>query len=70
MHNLAEKFDKCPLNRGGWVLLAYNWDLENCPLYGVAGCPLFRGTEVNGMAVGTFRWLSAIQGCPLKGVPL
>ena len=41
--NLAEKVDKCPLNRGRYVLLAYNWDRENCPLYGVAGCPLFRG---------------------------
>ena len=34
------------------------WDCENCPLYGVAGCPLFRGClsiEVNGRTVGTFR---------------
>ena len=56
--NLAEKVEECPLNWGCWVLLAYNWDHENCPLCGVAGCPLFRGClsiEVNGMAVGTFR---------------
>ena len=36
----------------------YHWDRENCPLYGVARCPLFRGClsiEVNGRAVGTFR---------------
>ena len=62
----------------------YNWDHENCPLYGVVGCPLFRGClsiEVNGRAVGTFRivhyivgvrysGVSVIQGCPLSGVPL
>ena len=81
--NLAEKVAECPLNRGRWVLLACNWDRDNCPLYGVAGCPLFRGClsiEVNGMPVGTFRivryivgvrysGVSAIQGCPLfRGV--
>ena len=30
---------------------------QKCPLYGVAGCPLFRGClsiEVNGRTVGTF----------------
>ena len=39
-------------------MLAYNWDREHCPLYGVAGCPLFRGClsiEVNGMVIGIFR---------------
>ena len=41
----------------------YNWDHENCLLYGVAGCPLFRGClnfEVNGRTVGTFSisWVS------------
>ena len=53
-----EKVDKCPLNRDCKVLLVYGWDLENCPLYGVAGCPLFRGcliTKVNGRTVETFR---------------
>ena len=24
-------------------MLAYNWECENCPIYRVAGCPLFRG---------------------------
>ena len=56
----------------------YNWDRENCPLYGVAGCPLFRGClsiEVNGRTVRTFRfvryiWVSAVEGYPLSGVPL
>ena len=51
-------------------MFAYNWAHENCPLYGVAGCPLFRGClsiEVNGRVVGTFRiaWVSAVEGCPL-----
>ena len=57
---------------------AYNSDHENCPLYEVAGCPLFRGClsiEVHGRTVGTFRivcytWVSAFQGCSLRGVPL
>ena len=43
------------LNR---VLLEYNWDSENCVLYGVVGCPVFRGRlsiEANGRTVGTFR---------------
>ena len=53
-----EKVDECLLNWSRKVLFAYNWDLENSPLYGVAGCPLFRGcliTKVNGRTVGTFR---------------
>ena len=55
--NLAKKVDECPLNRDRQVLFAYIWDRESCPLYGVAGCPLFRGylsIEVNGRTVGTF----------------
>ena len=54
--NLAEKVDECQLYWGRKVLFAYNWDHENCLLYGVAGCPLFRGClsiEVNGRTVGT-----------------
>ena len=45
MDYLAEKVDKCSLN-------------ENCSLYKVAGCLLFRGClsiEVNGRTVGTFK---------------
>ena len=56
--NLAEKVDECLLNRGRKVLFTYNWDHGNCPLYGVVGCPLFRGclsTKVNGRTVGTLR---------------
>ena len=63
--NLAEKVDKCPLNRGRKVLFAYNWDRKNCPLYGVAGCPLFRGClsiEVNGRTVRTFGIVRYIVG--------
>ena len=53
--NLAEKVDECQLYWGHKVLFAYNWDHEKCLLYGVAGCPLFRGClsiEVNGRTVG------------------
>ena len=60
MDNLAEKVDECALNRGRKVLL-----VGHCPLYGVAGCPLFRGclsTKVNGMTVGTFRIVHYIVG--------
>ena len=69
--NLAEKVDECPLNRGRCVLLAYNWDHENWPLYRVVGCPLFRGclsVEVNGRAVGTFRIVRYIVGVRYSGV--
>ena len=63
--NLAEKVDECPPNRGRLVLLVYNWDRKNCPLYRIAGCPLFRGClsiEVNGRTVGTFRIARYIMG--------
>ena len=55
---------RTPLNRGCHVnLLAYNWDRENCPLYGVAGCPLFRASiEMNGRRVGTFIIVHYIMG--------
>ena len=52
-------------------MLACNWDRENCPLYGVVGCPLFRGClsiEVNGMPVGTFRIVRYIVGVRYSGV--
>ena len=54
-------------------MLAYNWDCKNCPLYRVAGCPLFRGClsiEVNGRTVGTFRIVRYIMGVHFSGVPL
>ena len=62
---------KCPLNRGHWVLIAYTWDRKNCPLYGIVGCPLFRGClniEVNGRTVGTFRIVRYIMGAHFSGV--
>ena len=65
MDNLAEKVDECPLNRDRCVLFAYSRDRETCPLYRVAGCPLFRGClsiEVNGKTVGTFRFIRYIVG--------
>ena len=49
----------------------YNWDRENCPLYEVAGCPLFRGClsiEVNGRTVGTVRIVRYIMGVRFSGV--
>ena len=48
----------------------YNWDHENGPLYGVAGCPLFRGLiiEVSGRTVGTFRIARYIVGVHFSGV--
>ena len=61
--NLGGKVDKYPLNRGHKVLFEYN--CENCPLYRVAGCLLFRGCssiEVNGKTVGTFRIVRSIMG--------
>ena len=53
----------------------YSWDRENCLLYKVAECLLFKGClsiEVNGRTVETFRivWVSAVEECPLSGVPL
>ena len=71
MDNLVEKVDKCPLNRGRCILLVYNWDRENCPLYGVAGYPLFRGClsiEVNGRTVGTLRIVHYIVDVRFSGV--
>ena len=52
-------------------MVAYIWDRENCPLYGVAGCLLFRGClsiEVNGRAVVTFRIVRYIVGVRYSGV--
>ena len=54
------------------VLFAYNWEYENCPLYGVAGCLLFMGClsiEVNRGTVGTFRIVCYIvSAVELRGV--
>ena len=64
MDNLDEKVDNCPVNQGRRVLLACNWDRKKCTLYGIAGCPLFRGClsiEVNGKTVGTFRIVMGVR---------
>ena len=61
MDSLAEKVDGVIKQ----VLLAYSWDRKNCLLYGVAGCPLFKGClsiEVNGRIVGTFGIVHYIVG--------
>ena len=71
--NLTEKVIKFLLNRGRWVLFAYNWDRKKCPLYRVAGCPLFRGClsiEVNGRTVGTFRIVHYIMGIRCWGMSI
>ena len=47
-------------------------DHENCSLYGVAGCPLFRGClsiEVNGRTVWTFGIVHYIVGDSLPSSP-
>ena len=46
------------------MLLAYIWDRKNCPLYGVAGCMLFRGClsiEVNGRAVRIVHYIVGVR---------
>jgi len=48
------------------VLFVFNWECENCPLYRVVGCPLFRGClsiEVNVGTVGTFGIVRYISAC-------
>ena len=64
--NLAKKVDECPLNLGCLVFcFPCNWDRKNGLLYGVAGCPLFRGClsiEVNERTVRTFRIVHYIVG--------
>ena len=53
------------------MLFVYYRDRENCPLYGVVGCPLFRGClsiKVNGKTVETFRIVWYIMGVHSWGV--
>ena len=52
--------------------------MDYCPLYGVAGYPLFRVSNVlksmekqSGLSeLSVISWVSAVEGCPLSGVPL
>ena len=56
LDNLVEKVDKCALMSSPYVLFAYNWDRESCPLYGVDRWPRNRGflsTIPKNDAVGT-----------------
>ena len=54
------------------------WDWFYSPLYGVAGCPFWRGyerTELYDKTIGTcefvrYNAVSVVGGCPLSGVPL
>ena len=54
------------------------WDWFYCPLYGVAGCPFWRGyerTELYDKTIGTIEFVrynavSVVEGCPLSRVPL
>ena len=39
-----------------------------CPLYGVAGCPLFREWKGSLDFQNAISWVSAVEGCPLRGV--
>ena len=70
--NLVEKIDECLLIGAIEYCLRTIRDHKNCPLYGVVGCPLFRGClsiEMNGRTVGTFRIVPLYHGCPLfRGV--
>ena len=64
--------------RGYSLLRRLERDQNKCPLYRIAGCPLLRGfeyIEVYGNTIRTFRLsiisqVSAVEGCPLSGVPL
>ena len=57
---------------------SYIWDWIYCPLYGVAGCPFWRGyerTELYDKTIGTcefvrYNAVSVVEGCPLSWVPL
>ena len=53
-------------------------DQNKCPLYGIAGCPLLRGLNIlksmeiqSGYSeLSVISQVSAVEGCPLSGVPL
>ena len=53
--------------------LSVRLGLQKLSVYGVAGCPLFRGCfsiEVNERTVGTFRIVRYIMGVRFQGCPL
>ena len=53
-------------------------DQNKCPLYGIVGCPLLRGlnilksTEIQSghSELSIMSQVSAVEGCPLSGIPL
>ena len=49
-------------------------DCNSCPLYKVAGLSTIQGLELEGQSVlselSVISWVSAVEGCPLSGVPL
>ena len=68
-----------PAYAGYSLCVQVRWDGERCPFYRVAGCPLFRGFQCievymyirSGQSqVSVISWASAVEGCPLSGVPL
>ena len=67
VHNLAEKVDECPLNRGCKVFFVQNWDCKNCPLCGVVGCSLFKFWS-DGRTVETFSIVCYIVGVHCWGM--
>ena len=74
VENHAEKVDECPLIRVVEYCLRTIGN-DNCPLYRVVGCPLFRdclGIErQSGLSeLSVIWWVFTVEGCPLTGVPL
>ena len=69
--NPAEKIDACLLIGVVEYCLRAIGTAKKCPLYGVVGCPLFKGClciELNGRTVGTFRITRYIMGVRFSGV--
>ena len=67
--------------RGCRLLCRLKWDQGRCPLYGIAGYSLLRGFECiivlksmemqsGHSEMSVILQVSAIEGCPLSGVPL
>ena len=62
--SLAEKGNVCLLNQL-LSIVAYNWGYESGPLYGVSGCPLFRGCLSEWKDNRDFQNFPLYRGCPL-----
>ena len=65
---------KCPLSGGFY----YRKWIDHCPLYGVVGVRYSGDSDVSksmekqsGLSeLSVISWVSAVEGCPLNGVPL